>query len=523
MIPDKYSNLFLSVALLAIIITVIWYSLDNYSGFIENQRRLAERSVKSTAREIEFFISEQNRFVQLFAEREQSLLSNLIHNPNDKAAHEKLKHKVDIYFPKRFAFTTTDAKGNPILKQEQDLIGKTCRQDILKFIAKPSHYLSYVHPSPKTKRRHFDVMSGFSYGRNKKSVFFVSFFLDDVFRLLENGKTDGHHLFLIKHGNQPIIEATTSDAVSQLEKAGYHFAPIASTKANEQRLLWNKDLNKQRMSSVLIPYTQWELLDIPNHKLTERHRNNLILQGFIVLGIFSLITAAGFWLSRRLGIVSNDTYTLISSVETERQRMAMDLHDTVLSDVSHMRRECKKVYATHSIDKTIKEYSKSFDEELENITNSIRDIIDDLHPQSINLLGLPETIRSYCDRHRNNEPGLRINIQMKKWDENKINQNERLNIYRIFQEIMHNITKHSQASLCNISLKMTDNDLLFSIKDNGIGLPSRNNTTMNGRGKKNIRARANAIRAKISWRNRKNISGTVFNLDMPLTDEKNER
>ena len=498
MILDKYTNLFLSVALLTILITIIWYSMDNYTGFVENQRRLAEHSVKSTAREIELFISEQNRFVQLFAEREQSLLSSLIYHPGDESEHEKLKNKVDIYFPKRFAFTITDKNGKPILKQEQELIGKACRQDILKFITTSPHYQSHVHPSPKTTRRHFDVMAIFNDNQNRQSVFFVSFFLDDIFRLLENGKSNNHHLFLVKNSEPPVIEATTSGAISELEKSGYLFLPAASTKPNEQRHLWSESLNKQLLSSITIPNTQWKLLDIPNPIFINKYRNNLVIQGFSILGLFSLITAVGFWLSKKLGTVSNDTHVLISSIENERQRMAMDLHDTVLSDISHMRRECKQVYAANNIDQSIRKYSMSFDRELEKITNLIRDVINDLHPQSISLLGLSETIRAYCERYRKQESKLRIHLHIFDWNENKLSQTERLNIYRIFQEIMHNIIKHAKANLCEINLSMANNKLILSIKDNGIGFPNEINKTSNGRGTKNIRARARTIHAKIT-------------------------
>ena len=48
---------------------------------MENHQRLADRSVVSTSREIEFFINERKRFVSLFAEQEKTLLSTLVNEP----------------------------------------------------------------------------------------------------------------------------------------------------------------------------------------------------------------------------------------------------------------------------------------------------------------------------------------------------------------------------------------------------------------------------------------------------------
>ena len=60
---------------------------------MENHQRLADRSVVSTSREIEFFINERKRFVSLFAEQEKTLLSRLVNEPSNLSVHKTLENK----------------------------------------------------------------------------------------------------------------------------------------------------------------------------------------------------------------------------------------------------------------------------------------------------------------------------------------------------------------------------------------------------------------------------------------------
>ena len=71
---------------------------------------------------------------------------------------------------------------------------------------------------------------------------------------------------------------------------------------------------------------------------------------------------------------------------------------------------------------------------------------------------------------------------------NKIDEKLQLNIFRIIQEQLSNISKHSKATKINIKLNGNENEVILFISDNGIGcnLNKRNN----GIGIKNIKSRA---------------------------------
>ncbi len=67
-------------------------------------------------------------------------------------------------------------------------------------------------------------------------------------------------------------------------------------------------------------------------------------------------------------------------------------------------------------------------------------------------------------------------------------------VYRIIQEALTNISKHSHADIVSIEIKIIDNSLYLNIKDNGVGFDPNQNTT--GFGLQSMRDRANALGGK---------------------------
>ena len=522
MILNKYANIFLTIALLTVAATVVWYSLDNYKSYMENHQRLADRSVVSTSREIEFFINERKRFVSLFAEQEKTLLSRLVNEPSNLSVHKTLENKINTYFPNRFAFMITKTNGKPLLKRGSGLVGKACRTDINLFSQGTQKNTIYVHPSPKTSRKHYDVMEAMVNESGDSSVLFVSFFLDDIFRLIEHGAVENHHLFLVKHGKPSVIEATTPGAIELFRQYGHNIEQTPSVKRSEFRYKWPDSLKQIAAATQPVIGTHWTLVDVVEPELESNYIKRLLYQALGIFFLFLVVTLAGFWLTKRLGIVFGDTRIVLNTVEQERQRVAMELHDQVLSDISHLRRDCRKLNVDRKLNRDQKSNQSnklqettedSIDTELEQITNTIRHIIDDLHPQSIELVGVAETIRAYCRKHYQQET-MQVNLVINNWDESRLNQTEQLNIFRIFQEVIHNVSKHADEPQCEVKLDMAQNKLQLSLQDNGKGFSVSEAEQSQGRGMKNISARARIIHAKANWTSTAN--GTLFLFEMPL-------
>lgn len=91
----------------------------------------------------------------------------------------------------------------------------------------------------------------------------------------------------------------------------------------------------------------------------------------------------------------------------------------------------------------------------------------------------------------------------------------RLAVYRIVQEALHNIEKHAQASSVVILLEVLNDNLLICIEDNGVGLSSADGHE--SRGMRNIRERAQEVRARVFWQKSLSFSqGTLVSVEVSL-------
>ncbi len=519
MLIDKFTNAFFAVALLAIILTVSWYSYSDYSAYVANQQELAQHSVDSTAREIEVLIANRKKSVKLFALREQDLLRQLVEQPDDMAAQLLLHSRVNAYFPNRLAVTVANKKGDLLLKRGKKLVGKTCRNDIRRFFTTVDNPSIHVHPSPGTPKLHIDILSDTSEIIQDQSVFFVSFFLDDLFRILSHGQVVGHQLTLVRTSTPELIEAHKDETIIELEKLVGTLDKVTSVKPHEFRKVWNKQLNQYVLAVTTIAGTQWELRDVAKSGLLKHRFNALLLQAAAIILIFIVVTIAGLRLTKRLKVSRGNTTAVLLRIEDERKRIAMDLHDQVLSDISHIQRECRQSIDN---DKTDIKNNKTnnLERDLNNVTKTIRHIIDDLHPHSLSLLGFADAVRAYCSTHMQHCTDIEISLEINSWQDNRLSDIDKLHLFRILQESIDNVIKHANASQCSVYLKMDSNVMSLIVKDNGSGMKHKKNDLNIGHGIVNIKERSRILGAKVFWQSRKGNNGTSFVLEKVLTHEQ---
>ena len=106
-------------------------------------------------------------------------------------------------------------------------------------------------------------------------------------------------------------------------------------------------------------------------------------------------------------------------------------------------------------------------ESVSGLARSIRSISHSLNNQLITRQDLFKAIGAEAERLRNNL-SLTIEITLDEETQKNFSSNEKIVIYRIFQEIINNILKHSKADLVRISLN-THPDFTMTIQDNGKG------------------------------------------------------
>ncbi len=207
---------------------------------------------------------------------------------------------------------------------------------------------------------------------------------------------------------------------------------------------------------------------------------------------------------------------LLEGAEEERRRIAMDIHDQTLADLSAVRRGLEHLRDENSCGEAI----VAIEEDLQRATANLRVVMDNLHPQTLDILGLPAALESMLDKLCSfpGAPEYHFLCGSGKSDVG-LSRLAQVTIYRIVAEAITNVMRHAQASKLEVSMMQSGGQLMIAVEDNGRGFEPDQRLPHNagGRGLHNIRERARAIGAGVEWRSSRFSTGTRFELLLPLT------
>lgn len=197
---------------------------------------------------------------------------------------------------------------------------------------------------------------------------------------------------------------------------------------------------------------------------------------------------------------------LANETETERSRIARDLHDQTLADLRHLLVLTDQLPPSTSAtsDDSTTPSPSVIRREIEAVSKEIRRICEDLSPSALENIGfLPalEWALSDAVAHLPAEEKFAYEFvcEPELEDRLQLSQIEQIQLYRIVQEALNNICRHAHARQVLLSVKAEKDDLVIAIRDDGKGFDgSSENKT--GHGLANICSRANLIGAQVSWR-----------------------
>ena len=160
---------------------------------------------------------------------------------------------------------------------------------------------------------------------------------------------------------------------------------------------------------------------------------------------------------------------LIVAQEEERRRISYDLHDNVWQSLELIRLEVERLFSGDEGDPgVIQRRSRQVISLTRDAVAKIRSMQGDLWPFVLDDVGILATINWYCREFEKNYSGLRIDRQMD-LEEEDVPAPAKIVIYRVMQESLRNVVKHSQASRVFLFLVEKDQRIELTIRDNGIG------------------------------------------------------
>lgn len=210
---------------------------------------------------------------------------------------------------------------------------------------------------------------------------------------------------------------------------------------------------------------------------------------------------------------------ILEAQEDERKRIARDIHDGPAQYVASavMRIDFAKKVIEKDLDKGLDELTELKDV-LKTALKEIRSIIFDLRPMSLDDLGLIQTIQEYAKTIKE-ETDINIELKLKPIND-EVEKIIQVAVYRIVQEILNNIKKHSKAKNVEIKLDYGLKYLMIVVSDDGIGFDiektlSRVKQHGTNYGLLGIMERVNQLQGEIEVISKKGM-GTKFKVKLPV-------
>lgn len=198
---------------------------------------------------------------------------------------------------------------------------------------------------------------------------------------------------------------------------------------------------------------------------------------------------------------------LIQSQENERKRIASELHDSLGQDLL--------------VIKNLALLNKNKDEQFEEISRTAGQALDEvrrisynLHPYQLDRLGLTKAIQSMFVNIEG-ASGIKFDLKIENVD-NLFNKEREINIYRIVQECVNNILKHSGANNAEVSIQKLNDGVYIEIADNGRGFDfEMMKSESKGFGLKNLINRVSFLDGEIEYKSSAYFA-TIIKIKIPL-------
>lgn len=201
--------------------------------------------------------------------------------------------------------------------------------------------------------------------------------------------------------------------------------------------------------------------------------------------------------------------------EQERKRVSTELHDSISQLLVSVRYGIEMIHSEASKTPDLRNHAVKCLSTLDGAISEVRRISRDLRPSVLDDMGLATALVSLGNEFQT-QSGLRVTVTAERCRD-RLSDGAKTALYRVVQECMTNVARHSRASEVKIALKVGTRALALSVEDNGVGLPHPIPQS-GGLGIRNMRERMETHGGALSLSNGSQ-GGTVIRVTMPLDNQ----
>ncbi|MHB8858145.1 MAG: sensor histidine kinase [Thermoleophilia bacterium] len=214
--------------------------------------------------------------------------------------------------------------------------------------------------------------------------------------------------------------------------------------------------------------------------------------------------------------------SVIKAQEEERKRIARELHDETSQSLTGL------VIGIRMVQEIVPETMPELTERLENINDLAHATLNEVHTMAVRLrpsvlddLGLAAALRSYAKEFSENT-GIAVDMQLLGMSQRLLPELETV-LYRVVQEALTNVARHSEASQCMVTLRRKDNMIKGTIRDNGQGFDSQkvmmSDEKGRGLGLHGMKERIELVGGSLEFDSRPQDGTTIF-IEVPLQSKE---
>lgn len=344
---------------------------------------------------------------------------------------------------------------------------------------------------------------------------------DDAKRYLEEG------LKIANETNDNDALATVTNDLSNYYFAIHDFSKAFSAEFKVEDIN-GKVRSKAVMNSVAEAETKYQTEK--KERLILEQQLQISKQRYWILGVIGLavITILGGLIiyfyrqakqkalfdAEKLKLQKDKTSAIVEAEEKERIRLAKELHDGVgplLSIAKFQLENAMNQTKFNSIEQeTLFQNANTM---IDDAAREIRAVSHDLMPNALLMQGLVSAVREFVNR-LSLSGKVKVSLDVANLDE-RLPQLTETVLYRVLQELVGNVIKHSNASSIQVQLIRNEKELTMLVEDNGKGFDTSQLANFNGIGLKNIMSRIDFLNGTVNFDSSLN-SGTTVIVEVPL-------
>ena len=209
---------------------------------------------------------------------------------------------------------------------------------------------------------------------------------------------------------------------------------------------------------------------------------------------------------------------LVEVIENERNQIALNLHDDLGQKLTAINLDIAWLKSRIGVQsKTVREKFEEMSSMIKETVESIRETSSLLRPAILFDLGLVPAIKSHLGKFEK-QTGIKCHFYFKP-EEFDIEDRVALILYRILQESLTNIARHSGASATEIELSIRKNKIEMIITDNGSGIAKDKVTSLESMGIAGMKERVKSVNGEIIIKGETG-AGTRIKVIIPIIKEK---